>query len=175
MTALIQLEFNRPGDNMKTWRQAMRDGIASGALAAALSAAVLAVRGMKECGKPLGPVNAISHWIWGDEAAQHNAPSSRYSFLGYVIHHGASTMWATLYEKWFGQHGNKRKVAKALINGAAVSSLACFVDYELTPRRLRPGYEMRLSKKSLAIVYIAFGVGLALREVVMAARYRIAE
>jgi hypothetical protein len=36
----------------------------------------------------------------------------------------------------------------------------------MTPHRLEPGYEMRLSKKSLLIVYTAFGLGLALRGMV---------
>ncbi len=38
----------------------------------------------------------------------------------------------------------------------------CFADYQLTPRRFQPGYEAHLSKPSLAVVYGAFGVGLAL-------------
>jgi hypothetical protein len=40
--------------------------------------------------------------------------------------------------------------------------VACFVDYQLTPDRLKPGYERHLSRPSLAVVYGAFGVGLAL-------------
>ncbi|MVW59083.1 hypothetical protein GPY61_03990 [Massilia sp. NEAU-DD11] len=35
-------------------------------------------------------------------------------------------------------------------------------DYPLTPQRFQPGYEVHLSKPSLAVVYGAFGVGLAL-------------
>jgi hypothetical protein len=152
---------------MKTWKQALQDGVISGGIAAAISTAVLAVRGKYETGTPFGPVNAISHWIWGDEAAQHNAVSSRYSLLGYTIHHSASTLWATMYEKWFGKHADmqleRREIGKALAGGIAVSALACFVDYKMTPHRLQPGYEMRLSKKSLLIVYGAFALGLALR------------
>mgnify|MGYP006154148737 CR=1 FL=1 len=37
---------------------------------------------------------------------------------------------------------------------------ANFVDYKLTPRRLQPGFEAQLSKKSLFLVYAAFAVGL---------------
>jgi hypothetical protein len=36
------------------------------------------------------------------------------------------------------------------------------VDYRLTPRRFMPGYERRLSRRSLGAVYAAFGAGLAL-------------
>jgi hypothetical protein len=175
---------------MKTWRQAIRDGVVSGGIAAAISATVLAMRGKHENGSLLGPVNAVSHWIWGDEAAQHDAPSSRYSLLGYAIHHSASTLWATLYERWFGEHADRNateradsqvghpadsharanEIGKALASGLAVSALACFVDYKMTPYRLQPGYEMRLSKKSLLIVYAAFGLGLALRGLVTHSR-----
>lgn len=39
--------------------------------------------------------------------------------------------------------------------------MACFVDCKMTPERLRPGYEEHVSKRSLALVYGAFAVGLA--------------
>jgi hypothetical protein len=155
---------------MKTWRQALRDGVVSGGIAAAVSAVALAVAGQRHNGSPFAPVNAISHWIWGDEAAAHDGPSMRYSLHGYAIHQGASTMWASLYEKWLGDAAEKGQVAIPLCGGLAVSALACLVDYRLTPHRLQPGYEMRLPKKSLALVYAAFGVGLALRGLVMQRR-----
>lgn len=41
------------------------------------------------------------------------------------------------------------------------TALACFTDYQLTPPRLRPGFEQRLSRRSLLLVYGAFGIGLA--------------
>ena len=43
---------------------------------------------------------------------------------------------------------------------AATSALACTVDYTITPKRLTPGYELRLSKPSMAAVYVAFAAGL---------------
>ncbi len=36
------------------------------------------------------------------------------------------------------------------------------VDYRLVPRRLSPGFELRLSRRSIAAGYLAFGLGLAL-------------
>lgn len=44
---------------------------------------------------------------------------------------------------------------------AATSAVACFTDYRLTPRRLQPGFEQRLSTASLTAVYAAFAFGLA--------------
>ena len=49
----------------------------------------------------------------------------------------------------------------ALAASAAASAVACFTDYQLTPKRLPPGYEKRLSRPALALVYGTFAVGLA--------------
>ena len=49
----------------------------------------------------------------------------------------------------------------ALLTAALLSSaVACFVDYQLTPQRLQPGFEKRLSTPSMVAVYAAFGLGL---------------
>jgi hypothetical protein len=44
----------------------------------------------------------------------------------------------------------------------AVAAVAYFVDYRLTPRRLMPGYERRISGRSLLAVYASLAAGLAL-------------
>jgi hypothetical protein len=82
--------------------------------------------------------------------------------LGYLTHHAASLFWAAIYEKLFGERRAHKPAVRALGEAAAVAALACFVDYRLTPQRLMPGYERRLSRRSLAAVYAAFGAGLAL-------------
>lgn len=148
---------------MKNWQEAIRDGTISGGVASLVSTAVLGRRGERENGTPYAPTNAISHWFWGDRAARHDEPSARYTALGYAIHHASSTLWAVLYEKWFGEAAEHGKIGRALAGGAAVAGLACFVDYKLTPQRLQPGFEKRLSTPSLFLVYAAFGAGLALR------------
>jgi hypothetical protein len=153
------------GEDMKTWSQAARDSVISGSIASLLSTAVLAARGQRETGSPFAPTNAISHWLWGDRAARHDEANKRHTLLGYVIHHGASTLWAMLYEKWCGNLVRKKGMASAAIGAATVSGLACFVDYQLTPRRLRPGYEMHLSRSSLFWVYAAVGTGLLLSSI----------
>lgn len=147
---------------MKTWRQARRDGAVSGSIASLLSTAALAVCGKRETGSPFAPTNAISHWIWGDRAAAHDEASKRHTLVGYAIHHAASTLWAVLYEKWFGELAQKNPIGAAVVGAAAVSGLACFVDYRMTPQRLRPGYEMRLSRNALFWVYAGVGMGFLL-------------
>jgi drug/metabolite transporter (DMT)-like permease len=148
---------------MKTWREALRDGMLSGSVASLVSTVVLSQRGERENGTPYAPTNAISHWIWGERAARRDGPSARYTAVGYAIHHASSTLWAVIYEKWFGDRAERGEIVPALASGAAVAALACFVDYNLTPRRLQPGFEKRLSTPSLFFVYATFGAGLVLR------------
>ncbi|ESJ25561.1 hypothetical protein B551_0203050, partial [Cupriavidus sp. HPC(L)] len=52
--------------------------------------------------------------------------------------------------------------APAILAGLAVAAAACVVDLRLTPKRLTPGFERRLSPWSLALVYVAFGLALPL-------------
>jgi hypothetical protein len=84
---------------MTPWLQAFRTGIASGAAASTLSSAVLAARARQEAGSPYAGTNAVSHALWGDRAFRADAPSLKYTVAGYMIHHGASMLWATLYER----------------------------------------------------------------------------
>lgn len=155
---------------MKTWSEAIQDGAVSGSVASVLSTAVLGTAGKVENDTPYAPTNAISHWVWGDRAALQNDPSLRYTGLGYTIHHLSATLWATVYEKWFGEKAERKELLPALAGAAAVAGLACFVDYRLTPKRLQPGFEKRLSTPSMFLVYASFGAALALRG--LAARKR---
>jgi hypothetical protein len=148
---------------MKTWREAIRDGMTTGSITSVVSTIALAACGLRETGTPYAATNAVSHWIWGDQAGQQDRPSARYTLVGYTIHHASATLWGILYEKWFGDKADRKEVGPALAGGAAVAGLACFVDYKMTPHRLQPGYEMRLSRQSLFLVYVAVGAGLALR------------
>ena len=147
---------------MKTWTSALRDALVSGSSASIASTAVLAAAGKAETGHAFAPTNAISHWYWGQPATRRNRLSWRHTALGYLTHHGASVFWATLYEKVFGARRAQASAAAALAQAGAVAAHACFVDFRLTPARLMPGYEQRLSRRSLAAVYAAFAAGLAL-------------
>jgi hypothetical protein len=59
-------------------------------------------------------------------------------------------------------HSRRRKTTQgnALVDAAAVSALAAVVDLKLVPHRLTPGFQERLSSKSLALVYGSFAAGL---------------
>jgi hypothetical protein len=146
---------------MENWKTAMQRGLLSGSSASLLSTVVLAAMGKRETGSMVAPTNAVSHWIWGDKAARHDEASLRYTLTGYAIHHVSATFWAVLFERFMGDRLDKNDLPTTLAASAAASAVACFTDYQLTPKRLHPGYEKRLSTPSLALVYGAFAVGLA--------------
>lgn len=146
---------------MENWNTAFRRGLVSGTTASVLSTAALALLGKKETGSPFAATNAISHWIWGDKAAHEDRASLRYTTPGYLIHHASATFWAVLFERYCARLLDRRDSATTLATATAASAFACFTDYKLTPHRLHPGYEKRLSQAALAVVYGAFGVGLA--------------
>lgn len=146
---------------MDTWSKALRQSVLPGALASLASTLVLAACGKRETGSMFAAVNAVSHWLWGDKATRANRPSIKHTLVGYLIHHGASMFWATLFEKTCCKTLDKKEAAATVTAAAAASAVACFTDYQLTPPRLRPGFEERLSRSSLLLVYAAFAVGLA--------------
>ena len=147
------------------WSRALQRATISGSVAAALSSVSLALLGRREAGSALAPINAVSHWIWGRRATRQDGASAKYTLLGYLTHHAASIFWAIFFERMFGRRA-QHDPASALASGAAIATLAAVVDYTITPKRLTPGYEKRLSPPSLAVVYAAFAAGLALTDIV---------
>jgi hypothetical protein len=67
------------------------------------------------------------------------------------------------YEKYFGRKAEEKEIVPSVAGGLAVAGVACLVDYKMTPERLQPGFEKRLSSKSLLLVYGVFGLSLAVR------------
>ncbi|SOZ17961.1 conserved hypothetical protein [Cupriavidus taiwanensis] len=149
----------------------LRRAAVSGTCASLLSTGMLACGGSVDCGSAFAPVNAVSHWIWGDRAIHTNRPSVRHTVLGYVIHHAMSVFWAAFYEAavaYGDPHGGLRRHAPArVLAGLAVAGIACFVDLKCTPHRLTPGFERRLSPGMLALVYVAFGLALPLGAILL--------
>ncbi|QYF95247.1 hypothetical protein KY495_08880 [Massilia sp. PAMC28688] len=145
---------------MENWTTAMKRGVLSGSSASVISTLALAALGKRETNSMFAPTNAVSHWIWGDKAFNHNGPSLRYTVTGYLIHHASATFWGVLFERLLGRKLDNKGVAATLATSAAATAVACLTDYKLTPQRLQPGFDERLSKESVALVYGAFAVGL---------------
>ena len=132
----------------------------SGSAASAVSAAILVARGQAELDAPAAPLNGPSQWVWGRHAPYVDRASVRHTLVGYAIHHVASIFWGFFYEDAIRRRKPAHPLAVAGI-AAGTSATAAFVDYCLTPQRLRPGFEKRLSPTSMVLVYAGFAAGLA--------------
>ena len=136
---------------MTTWKEALREGAVAGSIASILSGAYLAWRGWKR-GETAAPVNAVSHWFFGDRALREDEPSLLFTLTGYLTHHGASIFWGVLHAKFWGAKPAHNAPLPAVVGAAGASAVACFVDYQLTPKRLTPGFEHRLGRPEMANV-----------------------
>ena len=131
----------------------------SGSAASIVSTAVLIARGKRELDAPAAPMNGPSQWVWGLHAPYVDRASVKHTVVGFGIHHLASIFWALLYELAAANRKASHLADVAKV-AAGTSATAAFVDYCLTPQRLRPGFEKRLSTRSLLMVYAGFAAGL---------------
>ena len=160
----------------------LRRAVAAGTAASLASTLVVAWRSKRETGSPWGGINAISHWIFGRHAYSIDEPRAAHSSLGLLIHQASSLFWGALYYALLVNVRANRPpevlvaertgptAADAIAAAAIVSALAAFTDFRLTPPRLTPGFEHRLSRGSVALVYLAVGCGLAATGVALAKR-----
>lgn len=157
--------------------------LTSGTISGLATAVVASRAGKRETGSYAAPLNATSHIIWGDKASHQDRPSLKYTATGFFLNHASTIFWALFYEKWFGRPGKGQRsdtrprvetgsLAKPILGASAVTAAAYIIDYHLIPRRFTPGFEKRLSRKSLAAIFAALAVGLAGRDVVDAAKSR---
>lgn len=147
---------------MRTWNEAFRIATRSGSAAAAISGLTLAACGKVERDAPAGPLNGPSQWVWGQRAARRRKATWRHTALGYAIHHLVSIGWATVHEKHVASLVDPRSPAARLLAAGATATIACAIDFGIARGRLRPGFKVQLSRRSLALVYAAFAIGLAL-------------
>lgn len=144
------------------WAKALREGAVSGSLASLLSTCVLAIAGARQAGSAVAPINAVSHWLWGDEALRAQLPTLRHTLTGYLTQHAASIFWATLYSRLYGHRDSAKQWPEAVAGGIALSTAAGLIDYGLIPKRLTPGYEHRVSTGAMVATFAALAAGFAL-------------
>jgi hypothetical protein len=146
------------------------DAVVSGSAASLASAATLMACSARHEGSALAGLNGPSQWLWGEAEAYTREATLRHTAVGYAIHHSTSIFWAVLHEAVFG--GSRRR-KPALQHGAEAlvsAGTAYLVDYHLTPRRFRPGFEKHISPKGMVAVYAAFAAGLAIAAIARDAR-----
>jgi hypothetical protein len=152
-------------DHLKdlVWR-----GLASGSVAAAAVSVAVGIIGRRIAGSAAAPFNATSHVAWGERAALEDGASLKYTGTGIAANYGACVFWAMLYEAL--GRGRPRSPARALLDGALVSATAYTVDYHLIPRRLTPGFELRVPAPALAGIFAVLALGLAASDVLVRKR-----
>jgi hypothetical protein len=151
---------------MTSWKDALAEGAVSGSIAAVLSAAVVAVAGKRESGSAIAPINAVSHWMWGEEAAQDETVNVRHTGVGAVTQLLAGMFWGTLHALLRPHVRDEDVVPAAIAGGIATSVAAGVLDYGLIPKRLTPGYELRVSNRAIVAAFAAIAVGVAIGTVV---------
>jgi hypothetical protein len=139
--------------------------LVAGCLVFIATLAAAALRGRVDSGSAIAPINATSHIVFGSEAGNVDKPSFRHTLPGVVLNAGASVFWAAIYQRLFDRVGQRSGAGAALLGGAAVAALAYLVDYRLIPQRLTPGWEYRVSGRSLAMIFAAMAASLAVRRV----------
>ena len=133
-----------------------------GGVAALSSALALMWRGRHDAGSATAPLNAVSHIAYGDEAFEVDRPTLRHTLPGVLLHAASGVFWALLFEALRGRHRARRGLGTTAADAVAATAVAAVVDLAIVPRRLTPGFERRLSARSLALVYGALAVGLLL-------------
>lgn len=144
-------------------RALLRRAALSGVLAAASSAATAAWRARADGASAWAPINDVTHSLWPGEAERARGPSARHTLLGLAIHTGASIFWAVGFEALRDGVDDctvNRAPCRDAAAAAAIAATAWCVDYHVVPRRLTPGFEAHLSRRSLAWVYGALALGL---------------
>lgn len=131
--------------------------LVSGTVAAAAVTLVVSLAGRRMSGSAPAPLNATSHFLWGERAGRQDGYSLKYTATGFAANYGASVFWALFYEALAGR-------LPPLARGAAVSALAYVTDYHVVPKRLTPGFELRLPAGALAAAYAALALGLSARD-----------
>ena len=149
---------------MSEWKRAARQALISGTTSSLLSTVVMALAGGIERRAPAGPLNGPSQWVFGRSAAYRRSFSLRHTLTGFLVHHLTATGWALLHERVFGRRKALQPPARRLRNAAITATVANIVDYQLTPKRLQPGFDVQLSRKSMLAIYAAFAVGLTVYE-----------
>ncbi len=145
---------------MTNWSRVLGFAVISGGVGSAVSSVALGLLARAEGKAVLQPVNATSHWLNGPAAGACTRADAAHTATGYATHHAATLFWAVIFERWIAPR-RPLAVLPMLRDAVAVSALAAAVDYGATPKRFTPGWELVLTRYSMAVAYAAMAVGLA--------------
>lgn len=141
-----------------TLRQFALRSAKTAAIATAATSAVLMLASRSEIGSPWAAFNSICHMVDGDDRDFPHEFSARETLLGAGLNASAIGTWAVLYE---GLLGGVPLPSSSFWAAVATAGI-WLVDYRLVPKRFTPGFENRLSKRSIALAYLALAASFAL-------------
>lgn len=132
----------------------------SGTAASLVSTAVLSLLARAEGKSTYQATNATSHWLHGDAAASYSEADVAHTVVGYATHHASALFWALPFQVLL-EARPPRNELELLQYACVMSAIAAVVDYGVVPRRVTPGWELVLSKRSMVATYGATAIGLA--------------
>jgi hypothetical protein len=145
--------------------------LACGSLASMAAALALAASSKARGRSAAAPINATSHWMHGDSAANRDMMDVPHTGVGYATHHAAAVLWAGLFEV-LRRRSTPTDMGAVARDAAVAATTAAVVDYVFTPHRLTPGWELVLPPRSMALAYIAMAAAFAGSELLLPKRQR---
>jgi hypothetical protein len=103
----------------------------SGSLASIGAALTLAAASKREGRAAAVPLNATSHWLHGDSAADYEGVDWQHTGVGYATHHSAAIFWAGLFEL-LRQYSSRSDLAAVVRDAMIASTCAATVDYTVS-------------------------------------------
>jgi hypothetical protein len=150
---------------MTSFMNLLRRASVSGSAAGCAAAITAAARASGEGSTRYAPINAVTHCLWPRTAFSETGLSARFTLTGLAIHQASAIFWGMLYEALLARPWRTdrsfAKPAQTLACAAATAAIAYAVDYHVVPKRLTPGFEAHLSRRSMFYVYAALAAGLA--------------
>jgi hypothetical protein len=104
-------------------------------------------------------LNAVTHCLWPRTAYRQQTLSARYTLTGTVIHLGSGIFWGIFFEMF---RGSRRNLTPVVMSAATTAAMAYVVDYHIVPKRVTPGFEAHVPRRTFPVIYAALGLGLAL-------------
>jgi hypothetical protein len=134
--------------------------LVSGTLASITSTIALALLARAEGKAALQPTNSTSHWLHGEGAGAVKRADAAHTLVGYSTHHASALFWALPFQWWLANRPPRTPLTM-LRDASVMSAIAAAIDYGVTPKRLTPGWEAVLRKRSIVATYGALAIGLA--------------
>ena len=134
--------------------------VLTGSIASVVSTTALAALAKVERKSAVRPTNSTSNWLNGRNAGNYEGMDFAHTGIGLGTHYASALFWALPFEPLLAAYP-PRTPSGILRNAVAMAAVAGVVDYGIVPKRLSPGWELTLSRKSIVWAFGSLAVGLA--------------